>query len=119
MTTISFDLDTNLPPDRVIAALTDFSARRRDLFPSLDPASYRVNAQGDGWADVTEGRTMAGGIWERNRYEWTEPHTVRMKLINSNLFRPGSDWLYRVEPRGSGSHVHFEVVRLPLSTKAR
>src|SRR5438132_1305646 len=120
MTTVTFDIHTDVEADRILAALTDFSARRPDLFPDLDRGLYRVHGQGDHWAEVTEGRSVAGGIWERSRYDWSEPNTVRTQLIDSNAFGPGSFWLYRVTPDPSGgSAVHFELRRVPTSLKGR
>ena len=120
MTTVSFDLDTDVGAERILTALTDFSTRRIDLFPDLDRGFYRVHGQGDRWAEVTEGRSVAGGVWERSRYDWSEPDTVRTQLLDSNAFGPGSYWLYRVTPNArGGAHVHFELRRVPTSLKGR
>jgi hypothetical protein len=54
-------------PGRILAALTDFTDRRLDYWPSLDRRLYQVHATGDTWAEVTEGAAFAGGIWERGR----------------------------------------------------
>jgi hypothetical protein len=119
MTTVTLDLDTDLPADRLIAALTDFCDQRPNVFANLDPRFYRVHAVGDTWAEVTEGSAFAGGVWERVRYDWSEPHTVRIQVLDGNAFGRGSSWLYQVEPKPAGAHIHFELRRVPRSPKGR
>ena len=67
MPTIRFQVVTDLPPDRVLGALIDFSDQRPIVWPKIDHGHFRVHGQGADWADVTEGNALA---WERNRYEW-------------------------------------------------
>ncbi len=103
MPTVHFQVHTPLSPAAVLAALTDFSERRAMLWPNIDPAHYRLHAQGPGWAEVTEGNSVAGGIWERNRYEW-EAAAGRLTIttLESNTWSPGSRWEYRLQPAASG-----------------
>src|SRR5262245_49790034 len=95
MPRIEFDLTTGVSPDRFIAALTDFSPARADLWPNIDSQHLKVHEVGPDWADVTEGSSLAGGVWERNRYDWSTAGTVRVETAESNTWRPGSFWLYR------------------------
>ena len=112
------DADTTASPERVIAALTDFSPHRLELWPNIDPSLYKVGERGERFADVTEGSHDFGGIWERGRYDWSQPGTVRIDVEDSNAFKPGSFWRYDVTPRaGGGSHVHMELQRQPRNLK--
>ena len=119
MVTVRFSVDTPVAPEQVVGALIDFSPRRTELWPSLDPKYFTVHGQGDTWADVTEGSSAGGGIWERSHYEWSEPGVVRLTVTDSNMFKPGSYWEYRVTPSGTGSHVEFVMSRTPGTLKGR
>jgi hypothetical protein len=119
MPRIEFDVTTGVPPERFTAALTDFSPARADIWPNLDAQHLKVHEVGTDWADVTEGSSVAGGVWERNRYDWSTPGTVRVETIESNTWRPGSSWLYRIEPAGTGSHIRVTVDRQPATLRGR
>jgi hypothetical protein len=119
MPRVEFDINSGVSPDRFIAALTDFSPARADIWPNIDAQHLKVHEVGPDSADVTEGSSLAGGVWERNRYDWSTPDTVRVETIESNTWRPGSSWLYRVTPTGTGSHIHVTVDRRPASLKGR
>jgi hypothetical protein len=112
------DLDTTASPDQVIHALTDFSARRLELWPNIDRKYYKLAATGDTSADVTEGSNNFGGVWERAHYDWSRPGIVRIDVMDSNAFSPGSYWQYEVTTRPEGgSHVHMEFDRRPRNLK--
>ena len=114
MTTIRCGIDTPLSEQRVRAALTDFSAHRPTVWPNLDPGLYQVHGRRPTWADVTEGSRFAGGIWERARYDWADPHWVSLTVTASNAFAPGSSWDYATTPRpGGGTRVELVVDRRP------
>jgi len=119
MARLEFEVSSGVAPERFVAALTDFSPARARLWPNVDADHLKVHEVGDTWADVTEGSSFAGGVWERNRYDWSEPGTVRVVTVESNAWAPGSSWLYRVEPAGTGSRVHVSVDRRPLTAKGR
>lgn len=119
MPRIAFDLITDVPPDRFIGALTDFSPARADVWPNIDAQHLKVHELGPDWADVTEGSSLAGGVWERNRYDWSTPGTVRVETTESNTWQPGSSWLYQVEPAGAGSHIQVTVDRRPATLRGR
>lgn len=99
MVEVRFTLETRVAPDVVLAAARDFSARRPELWPSIDPAVYAVHAIGDTWAEVTEGSADLGGIWARERYEWSAPGMIRAEVQASNVFAPGSSWELRLAGR--------------------
>ena len=112
------DKDTRATPQEVIGALTDFSDRRLELWPNIDRKYYKVHQVSSTSADVTEGSSAFGGVWERTHYDWSEPGKVRIRVENSNAFRPGSYWIYSVAPRpDGGSHVHLEFLRSPRNAK--
>jgi hypothetical protein len=119
MPRIEFDLTTGVSADRFVAALTDFSAARADIGPNIDAQHLKVHEVGADWADVTEGSSLAGGVWERNRYDWSTKGTVRVETTESNTWRPGSFWLYRVEPTDTGSHIQVTVDRRPATLRGR
>jgi hypothetical protein len=120
MATIHISRTTPLALACVLAALTDFSERRPQIWPNLDARYYQVHARGETWAEVTEGSAFAGGVWERVRYDWAEPGQVRLVVQDSNAFAPGSYWDYRIAPaEGEGSRVTLTVRRSGRGLKGR
>jgi hypothetical protein len=112
------ELDTTVSPERVIRALTDFSPRRFELWPNVERQYFKVESSGDACAEVTEGSSAFGGVWERGRYDWSRPGSVRIEVKDSNAFKPGSYWVYEVTPTpGGGSHVHMEFDRRPRNLR--
>ena len=110
--------DTTASPERVIGALTDFSSKRLELWPNLDPKYFQLEDAGVSSAEVLEGSHGFGGVWERSHYDWSHPGTVRIDVQDSNAFEPGSYWIYEVTPRpDGGSHVHMEFDRRPRNLK--
>ncbi|MGH2766535.1 MAG: hypothetical protein ACRDKA_11590, partial [Actinomycetota bacterium] len=61
MARVEFEVQTDLAPDRIVDALTDFSERRPDLWPGLNRSQFEVYEVGETWAEVREGTTK--GIW--------------------------------------------------------
>ncbi|HVS04550.1 MAG TPA: SRPBCC family protein [Candidatus Dormibacteraeota bacterium] len=110
MPTVRFQVTTDLPPDRVLGVLTDFSDRRPDVWPNIDHAHFRVHGQGPGWADVTEGNVLA---WERNSYQWNAAAgEVTVTAVESDTWAPGSQWRYRLQPTATGgTQADVTVVR--------
>jgi Polyketide cyclase / dehydrase and lipid transport len=119
MPTIHLTERTSVPPERIVAALTDFSDARPSIWPSLAPDHYEVHSRGEDWAEVTEGADFAGGVWERGRYDWSQPGVVRFTVSESNAFAAGSSWEYRVQPDGTGSVVDLTVSRRPATPKGQ
>lgn len=109
MVEIRFTEGTRSAPEAVLAAATDFSARRPELWSNIDPSAYVVHAVGDTWAEATEGSAVLGGIWARERYDWSTPGTIRAEVQASNVFKPGSSWELHVRPAGAsgGSSVEW------------
>jgi hypothetical protein len=105
----------------VLAALTDFGPRRSEIWPNIDSAHFTVHGQGPGWAEVTEGNSVAGGVWERERYSWDPAaNSVKIETLDSNTWGPGSRWEYRLTPRPpGGTSVNVTVVRNGKGLKGR
>lgn len=100
---------TTVAPERVLAAARDFSDHRAELWPDVRLDHFQVHEVGETFADVTEGNPWPIGIvWERLRYDWTEPGAVRGVVLDSNLFRPGSTWELHAAATPKGTRV--EVV---------
>jgi hypothetical protein len=61
---------------------------------------------------VTEGNPWPiGYVWERLRYDWSHPYALRGRVIDSNLFKPGSTWELWATPADGGSRVEIHAVR--------
>jgi hypothetical protein len=113
MPTLHFEVESKLPPDAVLAALTDFSPNRAEVWPNIDSDHFKLHDQGPGWAEVTEGSSVAGGVWERERYSWDAgAGTVEVETLDSNTWGPGSRWDYRLtaDPSG-GTRIEVTLVR--------
>ena len=119
MARVSVEVTSPTPASVVLRALTDFSPRRPEVWPNLAPRLYQVHSVGESEAEVTEGSAVFGGVWERARYDWSEPGVVLIEVEDSNAFAPGSWWRYQVEPVGSGSRVRLQFDRRPKNLKGR
>jgi hypothetical protein len=103
-------VDVKLPPEDVVAALTDFSPRRPEIWRNIVPERYEVHEVGAHHAVVTESGPPA--LWARERYEW-EPGRVRWTVEESNFCTPGSFVEAHVTPHGAGSRVDLHWERRP------
>ena len=120
MAKLHYEADGDISPERFIAALTDFSTKRTDWWPNLSASLFKVHQLGDTWADVTEGSDDLGGVWARERYDWSEPGHVRLTLVEAASFKPGTSIDYRVTERaGGGCHVVVDFQRIATSLKGR
>jgi hypothetical protein len=117
---IHYAADGPIPAERFISALTDFSDHRPELWPNLDTKYFRLHERDDTWAEVTEGTDILGGVWARERYDWSEPGIVRLQLLESADFRPGTVIEYRVTPNvDGGCHVEVDFQRIATSLRGR
>jgi len=120
MARVRFEVKSPLEPDAVIGALTDFSERRPELWPAIDPSIYRVHEVTDSSAVVTEGSDVMGGIWATERYEWDGSGRIRATIQDSNFWRPGGTWeLTAVTGAGGGSVLTVNRDRRAKNARAR
>ena len=120
MAKIHYEADGAISADRFVAALVDFSERRPALWPNLDAKFYELHELGDTWAEVTEGTDVLGGVWARERYDWSDPGIVRLRLVEARDFRPGTLIEYRVASRPDGGcHVAVDFQRIAASLRGR
>jgi len=111
---------TPLRPERVLAAARDFSGRRADLWPDVHLEHLQVHEQGESFAEVTEGNPWPiGYVWERLRYDCSQPGVVKGIVVDSNIFKPGSTWEIHAAAPSSGSRVEVIGVRHLCGIKGR
>jgi hypothetical protein len=107
----------DVPPERFVAALIDFGPGREQFWGNSDPGHLVVHERGATWAEVTEG---SRAVWQRLRYDWSQPDLVTLDVLDSNALGPGSRWTYRVESDGAGGcHVDLTIVRVPTTVRGR
>lgn len=112
---------TTASPDTVLEAARDFSARRAEMWPDVHVEHLHVHDRGETWAEVTEGNPWPiGHVWERMRYDWSQPGSVKGTVTDSNIFKPGSTWELRATAaEGGGSRVEVIGVRHLRGVKGR
>ena len=117
MSTIRFHRTTTASPEDLLAALTDFGPGRQELFANSADADLVVHERGTDHADVTEG---SGGIWERLRYEWSDPERVVLTTVDSNVWggASGHTYAFTRQPDGSTA-VDVVVVREGKNLRGR
>lgn len=82
------------------------------MWPDVHAEYLEVHEMGDTYAEVTEGNPWPiGHVWERLRYDWSDPRALRGTVVDSNLFRPGSTWELWATPENGGSLVEIRAVR--------
>ena len=110
MTTIPVVVQTSVAPAQVLAAARDFSERRAEVFPAVSVDRLAVHELGDTSADATEGTSVGplGANWERCRYDWSQPDSVKAPVTDSNVYAvPGSSWEIKASPSNGGSRVEM------------
>src|ERR1043165_7983642 len=117
MSTIHLHEKTTATPEQFIAALTDFGPGRSKLFGNSADEYLKVHDRGPTQADVTEG---SGGIWERLRYEWSDPNRVVLTTTDSNLWGGASGHTYTFTRQpDSTTDIDLIVVRDGKNLKGR
>ena len=109
MTTIRAVVETSLPPERALKAAYDFSERRERIWPAVSTKRLQVHSEKEAEAEVTEG-TRAGPIvnWERCRYDWSQPSSVKAIVTDSNVYQPwASSWELKATAEGADSRVEM------------
>jgi hypothetical protein len=117
MSTVHFVETTTATPEQILAALIEFGPGRSQLFGNSAEDYLKVHGLGPGWADVTEG---SGGIWERLRYDWSDPRRIVMETTDSNLWggRSGHTYTLTRQPDGTTA-LDVVVVREGKNLKGR
>ena len=117
MATIRFHETTTATPEQFIAGLTDFGPGRSKLFKNSADSYLVVHSRGVHEADVTEG---SSGIWERLRYDWSNPHVVKLTTTDSNLFGGASGHTYYLTPRPDGkTDIDVVLIREGKNVRGR
>jgi hypothetical protein len=128
MSTIHLHQTTTLTPAQYVAGLTDFGPGRSKIFGNSADEYLKVHSKGKHDADVTEG---SGGIWERLRYDWSNPNRVVLTTTDSNTWGGASGYVYTFprQPNGStdidvvivreGKNLKGKVLGLVLGTIGR
>ena len=117
MSTIKYSHTTTATPEQFIAALTDFGPGREKLFGKSADGYLKVHSRGPHDADVTEG---SGGVWERLRYDWSDPNRVVLTVTDSNTWGGHSGYTYTFTRRPDGTtEVHVVNVREGKNLKGR
>jgi hypothetical protein len=117
MATVHFNRQTTSTPEQFIAGLTDFGPGRAELFNNSADDYLKVHDRGATAADVTEG---SGGVWERLRYDWSDPNHVVLTTIDSNAWGGRSGHTYTLTPLPDGTtNVDLVTVREGKNLKGR
>jgi hypothetical protein len=117
MSTIHMHQTTTLTPGQYIAGLTDFGSGRSKLFGNSADGYLKVHSRGPSEADVTEG---SGGIWERLRYDWSDPNHVVLTTTDSNTWGGSSGHTYTFTRRSDGlTDIDLVTVRDGKNIKGR
>ncbi|MDG6106434.1 hypothetical protein Daura_27255 [Dactylosporangium aurantiacum] len=117
MPTIHLSATTTVTPAQFVASLTDFGPGRSKLFANSSDEYLTVHDLGPDRADVTEG---SGGVWERLRYDWSDPHRVVMTTVDSNVWGGASGHTYTFTRRPDGTTlIDAVVVREGRNLKGR
>ena len=117
MSTLHFHQTTTLTPEQYVAGLTDFGPGRSKLFGNSADEYLKVHDRDGSHADVTEG---SGGIWERLRYDWSDPNHVVLTTTDSNLWGGASGHTYNFTRRPDGlTDIDAVVVREGKNLKGR
>ena len=66
-----------------------------------------MHDQGPDYADVTEG---TGGVWERLRYDWSDPNRVRVTVTDSNTWGGDSGYTYILKAQPDGTTAVEEIL---------
>jgi hypothetical protein len=100
MSSIHYSQTTTATPEQFIAGLTDFGPGREKLFGKSADGYLKVHSQAPHAADVTEG---SGGVWERLRYDWSDPNRVVLTTTDSNVWGGASGYVYTLTRRPDGT----------------
>jgi hypothetical protein len=117
MSKIRMKVTTTATPEQFVAGLTDFGPGRAAIFPNSADSYLKVHSRGSTEADVTEG---SGGIWERMRYDWSDPTHIVLTTTDSNAWGGASGHTYTFKHNADGTtEVDAVTVREGKNPKGR
>ena len=99
--TLEVEVESDVAPELIQQALLDFSDRRPEIWPQLDPKTYQVHWVEETSAEVTEGSPLPK-VWSREHYDWSHPTTITWTAVESNFCTPGSHISMDITPNGAG-----------------
>jgi len=113
----TFHQTTTATPEQYVAGLTDFGPGRAKLFGNSADSYLKVHSLGRTEADVTEG---SGGVWERLRYDWSDPDWVALTTTDSNAWGGSSGHAYTFTRNDDGTtDIDYLVIREGKNLKGR
>ena len=116
---VQTEVETDLPPEAIRGALLDFTDRRPELWPQLDPDTYVVHWVEETSAELTEGSPRPK-VWSREHYDWSHPTTITWTAVESNFCTPGSSMSMDITPLDNGgSRVSVVWDRTAANLKGR
>src|SRR4029453_483878 len=88
--------------------MTDFSPNRPHRWPAMSAESFEVYHVGETEADIREGQDFPK-LWAKWHYDWAEPNSVTLTVVESDAQAPGSFMTLTARPGpDGGSAVHGE-----------
>ena len=119
MARLEKDIETKASPEQVLAALTDFTDKRPEIWPSIAKEFYEVYSVGETEAHIREGNKPPP-VWAKEHYDWSKPGVIRWTVEESNFCKPGGYVETRIQPgEGGGSRLHVTWERHASNTKGR
>ena len=117
MATFDITETTSATPEQFLAALTDFGPDRAEIWGNSKEQFLKIHDRGDTWADVTEG---SFGVWERLRYDWSNPLDILLTTTDSNAWGRASGHRYTLTSGPDGrTSVHMVMQRQGIHLKGR
>ena len=112
---LQMESQTSLSPEEALAALTDFSPRRPQMWTGISPQYYEVYEVGETSAVIREGTKRGGlNVWAKEHYDWSQPGTVTWTVKESNFCTPGSYVKAEIRPRAGGCSAAMSQAELPV-----
>lgn len=108
---VTVSAHTTASVEEVLAAASDFTARRSRLWPNVKARYLEVHECGEDFADATEGTWVVGLFWERSRYDWSHAGAVRGTVTESNVLEPGSTFELRAITDAAGTATEMVLHR--------
>ena len=99
--TLTTTVESDVSVEVIRRGLLDFSDRRPDRWPTLDPKTYRVHSVGETTAEITEGSPFPK-VWSRELYDWSHPTIISWTAQESNFCTPGSQIVMDIKPTSTG-----------------